>query len=663
MLKINQIELENFGPFKGSQSIEFPDDPGVTIVYGENMRGKTSLLNAIRYALFGNILDRSDENISPTEYINWESQKEGNQSFKVVLHLEAQNSNYKLTRQFEPKSTVTEPQNDGDYTEEVYLMKDGSILGPDEGRQEIAQILPEQISRFFLFDGELLQQYEELLADESDMGRRIREAIERILGIPVLTNGRADLRELLDEAEKQESKAAQQSELTEELGSQLEATQEKRGYLQKELDESREDIADYQQEKAVKRDQLDEIDAVRGLVEEKDRLEEDNENIEEELERKQEELKDLMGSAWYSVLEDRIESRRSNLQDRRSTLQDQRTKASVAERLAARISDAIDENRCPICQQDIDSHQEDHLKEEIAGLNQVTDGGINSNEEFDEVVSNINYLNEIAIPNPRDRIESSITRIDELRTERASNQDRISEINENLDSSEEAEAAQLQRDIEELAGKISVQRDAANDLEKELEDTEQNIRNLKKQLDNASGDELKEERERRQLHEDVFELFREGVDRYRDELREDVERDASEIFLKLTTEPDYDRLEINENYGLTIIHEDGGEISVRSAGAEHVVALALMGALQNNAPLQGPIIMDTPFGRLDGGHVENIVQTLPSLTDQIVLLVYEDELEPEKAREILRGKLRKEYKMQRESARHTELMRRDKADE
>ncbi|MFB6186459.1 MAG: hypothetical protein ABEI86_06280, partial [Halobacteriaceae archaeon] len=107
----------------------------------------------------------------------------------------------------------------------------------------------------------------------------------------------------------------------------------------------------------------------------------------------------------------------------------------------------------------------------------------------------------------------------------------------------------------------------------------------------------------------------------------------------------------------TIIHEDGSEIEVRSAGAEHVVALALMGALQNNAPLQGPIIMDSPFGRLDKGHVRNVVETLPSLTDQVMLLVYRDEINPETARELLKGKLRREYRLDRVSARHTKALK------
>ena len=109
------------------------------------------------------------------------------------------------------------------------------------------------------------------------------------------------------------------------------------------------------------------------------------------------------------------------------------------------------------------------------------------------------------------------------------------------------------------------------------------------------------------------------------------------------------------SYGLTIVHEDGSAIPVRSAGAEHIVALSLMGALQRNAPLRGPIVMDSPFGRLDDKHTAKVVQALPKMADQVMLLVYESELDPKQARNQLEGKLRKEYRITRRSARHSEL--------
>ena len=142
---------------------------------------------------------------------------------------------------------------------------------------------------------------------------------------------------------------------------------------------------------------------------------------------------------------------------------------------------------------------------------------------------------------------------------------------------------------------------------------------------------------------------------YRDELRNRVQNDATRHFLSLTTEPDYKALRISDNYELTIVHKDGKDVPVRSAGAEHIVALSLVGALQNNAPLRGPIIIDSPFGRLDKGHRTRTLRALPDMASQVLLLAYEEELPPARARDILKGQLKAEWMLKRVSARHTEL--------
>ena len=174
-------------------------------------------------------------------------------------------------------------------------------------------------------------------------------------------------------------------------------------------------------------------------------------------------------------------------------------------------------------------------------------------------------------------------------------------------------------------------------------------------MEKIAGSGMSNEQRRRDIARDLYELFCSAVDTYRDDLRQRVEDDASEFFRKMTTEPDYAGLRINDTYGLTIMHKDGSPIPVRSAGAEHVVAMSLVAALQNNAPLRGPIFIDSPFGRLDAGHRQKMLATLPEMADQVVLLVYEDELPPQNARQTLKQKLTAEWKFVRKSARHTIL--------
>src|SRR5689334_8226365 len=92
-----------------------------------------------------------------------------------------------------------------------------------------------------------------------------------------------------------------------------------------------------------------------------------------------------------------------------------------------------------------------------------------------------------------------------------------------------------------------------------------------------------------------------------------------------------------------------------SAGAEHVVALALMGALQQNAPLRGPIVMDSPFGRLDAEHTSNVIRALPQMAQHVLLLVYESEVGKSQMRNLLGNRLVREYELERVSARRTNV--------
>ena len=95
MLSIRSISLTDFGPFKGEQRIDFPAESGVTIIYGENMRGKTTLLNAIRYALFGKVIMRGATQGTLHQIGNWETAKEkGKYGFKVVFEFQNEGSKY-----------------------------------------------------------------------------------------------------------------------------------------------------------------------------------------------------------------------------------------------------------------------------------------------------------------------------------------------------------------------------------------------------------------------------------------------------------------------------------------------------------------------------------------------------------------------------------------
>jgi DNA sulfur modification protein DndD len=51
---LKTLTTKNFMPYWGNMSISFPTDKdrNVMLVFGDNMRGKTSLLNALRWVFY-----------------------------------------------------------------------------------------------------------------------------------------------------------------------------------------------------------------------------------------------------------------------------------------------------------------------------------------------------------------------------------------------------------------------------------------------------------------------------------------------------------------------------------------------------------------------------------------------------------------------------------
>ena len=209
MLSLRSIEVEGFGPFADRAVLEFPDQLGVTVVYGDNMRGKTSLMNAIRYAFFGEVQGRGERSRGILSACNRDLAKAGQYGFTVGLSLRFDGDEFDLMREVAPKVAV--PRSDAEFTTTVSLRRGGVVLGPADRTASIRAMLPKDVARFFLFDGELLDQYAELLISESEAGRVISEAIEHILGVPVLQEARNHLTELASLASRASAREAGQA--------------------------------------------------------------------------------------------------------------------------------------------------------------------------------------------------------------------------------------------------------------------------------------------------------------------------------------------------------------------------------------------------------------------------------------------------------------------
>src|SRR5664280_1655387 len=150
MFRLRYVEMHNFGPYYGRQRLEIPSSDGVTIIVGENGRGKTTLLNAIRFALFGRVTGRGNRTIDPSHLPNEIAVSEGDNSCSVEIGFDVDDDSYVLVRGSEPKPTSRPPYGQSDYRGFLLLKKNGDPLARNEADEELNKVLPESVSRLSL---------------------------------------------------------------------------------------------------------------------------------------------------------------------------------------------------------------------------------------------------------------------------------------------------------------------------------------------------------------------------------------------------------------------------------------------------------------------------------------------------------------------------------
>ena len=161
-MKIQRLAVENFGPFWGKHEIDLDVSPTapVVVIHGENMRGKTTLQNAIRWCLYGQAFGRKGMQKPSHGLLSYDAIDRGQYFMSSTLVFSHEDHDFELIRHAESDEV---PQSDRSLSFTTSLRKDGHFVPQRQITPEIEGVLHHDIARFFLFDGEMLSQYEELL--------------------------------------------------------------------------------------------------------------------------------------------------------------------------------------------------------------------------------------------------------------------------------------------------------------------------------------------------------------------------------------------------------------------------------------------------------------------------------------------------------------------
>jgi DNA sulfur modification protein DndD len=368
------------------------------------------------------------------------------------------------------------------------------------------------------------------------------------------------------------------------------------------------------------------------------------------------EMRSISKDMWRGMLRKRIDEVLTDLRERTNLLENKKNQKTITDKLIDDIKVAIYERSCPLCEQAINENALENLQRRIQDTSSHTGLSEDEKTELFQAKNRIEVLKYMLHDSVRSKVRAIENQITMLSVDIDSDKQKIQELQQRA-----AEYSGDYDSIRELPINYSKIMQKINNLTASKKGENEKLEDLKLRRDQlmtqirklASGADLKEATRKLDLCEQIYQLFESGVSEYRDELRSNVEKDATDLFVSIAGDPDYVSLKINDNYGLSIVHRTGSLVPGRSSGYEHVVALSLIGTLHKNAPLQGPIIMDSPFFRLDKTHKKNIAKTLPKMAGHVILLAYNGEIDRGVAIEELEENLVREYSLQRITSLHT----------
>ena len=655
-MKFKSIELENFGPYFGTNKINLETNAHspVILIHGENERGKTRLLHAFRWCLYGRTKDHSNRYINEIDFANWDAVDTDEDSrTSVTLVMSTENNEITLTRSFIVSKINKFNEVRKLETKVECLSKNGNAYASEDIPILVNDLLPEDISEFFLFDGESLRDFEEKLSTDSLISTEfVKDSIEKALGLPALTLVIDNLNAIRNSVNKELKDFLKQKGLSENLLREISQVETYISIKEK-------NIADlnYQIDLSNKR-----IKELKPLIDANATLKEKYElrkSLSESIAKSESdndiylsEISQMVNKFWLPAnglinrAKEDIEVEIDGITKNMFNVSDENYRRTV-------ILKTLESKICEFCRQELSSEHISDLKKELVELDTTVgnDKSLKSRyqtlsakkDNFKHFVDAKSDIDKIKIKDKE--ILSNKIRIESWKSELKRLDDILNKIT--YDSS-------LEREYQTELGLLEKSKSEIPTVLRQLDEETLNLTKLNSQLNkNPSNDSPLQNKI--ELIDRQISIFSNAVKDFREKMRLEIEKSATKIFKGLTSEKQYDKLKINDSYFLQIIDDNNRVVNTRSQGAEQLVTMSLIGALIECSVREAPVIMDTPLGRLDTTHGSNILKWIPEMSSQVMLFVTSREFREKEDRPKLGTRIGYEYTLVRESVSRTRI--------
>lgn len=663
-MKLKEISLTNFRQFYGDQTIEFSHgEKNITIIFGENGKGKTGIFRALMFGLYGSThiqQDNPKERIHLVNFLALEENSNMPVEACVRVVFESFNKKYELERTVMglksgesieeriQKVTLNIVDETGNYSADT-------ITDTTEISRIMNSILDESIKDFFLFDAEKI---ETLAKSETKVREEVKKGIVKLLQIDKVEDAIGILKRLQKSEKRRVLDSSQNLDLN--------RKQNEIDELKQEIENLEEIITFKEENKASCTHEIQDIETRLAENEDVRKIQEkytaavEKKNIQARLAKsKKDQVKgELVQNGYNLVMKDSYPVVKAYLDQ---ILVDQKDLVPIEV-----IEKSLREFKCACCSNDLRQH-DDHLQHIKHLRNNY------KRSELTPLISLISSNIHDFTLEEEDTIAAMKHKLAEFRKIKQG----IEEINKELQMYEVeiADKAQEQENLKQLEATLKGKKNMLHDLGVEIESLKNQVAQKEKDLATKEKEFSRLLRENESLRidskvlqyiDDLKGQFDTVFNEYGDEMRMKLTLETTSIFKELIDHKDKElinRIDITEKFEIRVISWDGVDITQDiSQGQRQVVALSFITSLAKVAAggatdINFPLFMDTPFGRISGNNRDHLIDNIPGLTSQWILLLTDTELsKTEEMRFKATEKLGKWYKLEQISKGHSDIV-------
>jgi DNA sulfur modification protein DndD len=609
-MRIKRVKLRNFRQFYGSQELEFPTKgkKNVTLIHAENGFGKTSILNAVLWALFRKVTPKFER---PDDIVNYDAVEEGEETASVDVEIEFKKHSFLVQRTFFASRDTR------DKTElKTYRVESGSLHVLNAGETFVASVVPPEMAPYFFFDGEAAESFA-----AARNYKEIGNAIRSILGCSLGDSAIADLKHVLKTVDRDIGDASgdKRIEDLEAAIARKTAEIESAAGIREKL------IADI----ATMKEQHEEI--VRGLREAQGARE-----IQAQRDDKLAQLKEAEAAI--------AECRRDILR-----WIGQRGIQVISKRLAQVAFDFVNEaglrGRIP------SPYNEDFVRSLLSSGSCVCHRPLPAGSaeyaavaELLKKASNAEVLGRVV----RARSRSQMLRDDAADAPQALKamqgklakslhrhtqlEQQVAELGKKIEGLPLQELADRERSRRKIEGIIDKEQQKLGGVRAHIAGLEREKVSLETQLEDLARRNKRTVKllAKRRLVGRAIDFLKVLLQQYEAEAREKIQDDVNAI-LEVVAHKDF-RCRFNENFSIELILNE--RATAKSGGENQLLSLAFIASLVKFAAeridaddlilkpgTMAPLVLDAPLGQLDPSYQESVAEFLPKLAHQVVLLV------------------------------------------